>query len=66
MRNRYAIWKKCGLPLPKQGRLLVPTCYIGAPHGTYEDYILLMEDTYPPDIVDIVNRHSLDRGSPRT
>jgi hypothetical protein len=65
MRNRYEIWKQHGLPLPKQGRLLVPTCYIGAPHGTYEDYILLAEDTYPADIDQIVDRHSLQQGEVR-
>ncbi len=58
MGNRYELWKKWKLPLPNQGRLLRPTRHLGASHGTYEDYIHLMESTYPADIVEIVNRAS--------
>ncbi len=58
MRNRYEIWKKYNLPLPNQSQLLPEARHLGVSHGTYEDYILLMENTYPPNIVDIVNQHS--------
>ena len=32
--------------------------HLSAGHGTYNDYIFLMENTYPVNIVDIVNRRS--------
>lgn len=58
MSNRYEIWKKYGLPFPNQGRLLEPTRHLGVSHGTHEDFILLRENTYPADIVEIVERRS--------
>ncbi|HET6465610.1 MAG TPA: radical SAM protein [Nitrospiria bacterium] len=58
MRNRYEIWKKYHLPLPNQSQLLPAARYLGVSHGTHEDYIHLMENTYPPDIVEIVDRWS--------
>ncbi len=49
MRNRYEIWKKYSLPLPYSynsysGGALPDRHAMGAVHGTYSDYILLMED----------------------
>ncbi|HEY7067068.1 MAG TPA: radical SAM protein [Chloroflexota bacterium] len=58
MRNRYEIWKKYQLPVPRRAHLLPELRHMGAGHGTYNDYIFLMENTYPPDIVDVVNRRS--------
>ena len=58
MRNRYEIWKKYDLPIPKRGHLLKELRHLGAGHGTYNDYIYLMENTYPSDIVEIVNQRS--------
>ncbi len=59
MRRRYESWKKYQLPLPNMGRLLTPTRHLGVAHGTYEDEILLLEDTYPDNIVEIVERNSV-------
>ena len=58
MRNRYEIWKKYNLPLPRRGHLLKELRYLGAGHGTYNDYIYLMEDTYPDDIIDVIKQRS--------
>jgi hypothetical protein len=58
MRNRYEIWKKYSLPIPKRGHLLKELRHLGVGHGTYNDYIYLMENTYPENIVDIVNERS--------
>lgn len=62
--NRYELWKRYRMPLPMSGRLLKPLRYIGVSHGTYEDYILLKENAYPANIVDIVNEASLPAGLP--
>jgi hypothetical protein len=58
MANRYELWKKHGLPLPNEYQFLPEGRHLGVSHGTHEDYIHLMENTYPPDIVDLVNRRS--------
>ena len=43
MRNRYEIWKKHNLPLPYSFGPHLEVRYLGAAHGTYDDYVLLME-----------------------
>ncbi|MFG0319019.1 MAG: radical SAM protein [Planctomycetota bacterium JB042] len=58
MRNRYELWKANGLPLPNQSRLVDSTRHLGVAHGTHEDEILLLEETYPDDILDLVDRDS--------
>ena len=59
MRNRWEIWKKYRLPL-RYGRvgLNSGSGRLAASHGTYDDYIMLMEDAYPPGIVDLINQYS--------
>ncbi|CAK0780488.1 Radical SAM protein [Gammaproteobacteria bacterium] len=57
--NRYEIWKKYRLPLPNQNQLLPVMHYLGVSHAAHEDYIHLMENTYPPNIIDIINRYSV-------
>ncbi len=59
MRRRYESWKRYKLPLPNMGRLLTPTRHLGVGHGTYEDEILLLENTYPDNILEIVEQNSL-------
>ncbi|MGO8754251.1 MAG: radical SAM protein [Gallionellaceae bacterium] len=57
--NRYGLWKKYGLPLPNQHQLVTVFRHLGVSHAAHEDYIHLMEHTYPPDIVELVDRASL-------
>jgi hypothetical protein len=33
--------------------------HIGVSHAAHEDYINLMESSYPADIVELLNRHSV-------
>jgi hypothetical protein len=49
MGNRYELWKKYGLPLPGLGNLIPSRTYMGAEHGTYDDYPLLMEAPWYQD-----------------
>jgi len=58
-RNRYEIWSKYALPLPNQNQLLPVMHHLGVSHAAHEDFIHLMEGTYPTDIIDIINRHSV-------
>jgi hypothetical protein len=55
--KRYEIWKKYRLPLPNQHLLLPVMRHIGISHAAHEDYIHLMEGTYPSDIVAQLERH---------
>ncbi|MBI2919317.1 MAG: radical SAM protein [Chloroflexi bacterium] len=43
MRNRYEVWKKHALPLPYSYGPHPEVRYMGAAHGTYDDYVLLTE-----------------------
>ncbi len=43
MRARYETWKKYSLPLPYSYGPHPEVRYMGAAHGTYDDYVLLME-----------------------
>jgi len=43
MRNRYELWKKYRLPMPHRGNLVPELRVMGATHGTYDDYPMLME-----------------------
>lgn len=59
-RNRYALWKQHALPLPNTTDLmLAPRRHLGRTHGTYEDHILLRENAYPPDLLEIIDRRSV-------
>ena len=59
MRNRWEIWKKYRLPLPcRRAGLHAGSGYLGASHGTYDDYILLMENAYPSNVVELIDRYS--------
>ncbi|MEK7216150.1 MAG: hypothetical protein AAB289_11185, partial [Chloroflexota bacterium] len=60
MGNRYELWKKYKLPMPYGGRLSLNagSGYLGASHGTYNDYVLLMENAYPAGLVDLIERRS--------
>jgi hypothetical protein len=49
MSNRYALWKKYGLRIPRRGNLIPAKTYLGAEHGTYDDFTLLMEQPYYQD-----------------
>jgi hypothetical protein len=49
MGNRYELWKKYGLPMPVKGNLIPSRNFIGAEHGTYDDYPLLMEAPWYQD-----------------
>jgi hypothetical protein len=49
MRNRYELWKKYGLPLPSKGSLIPSRMFMGAEHGTYDDYPLLMDAPWYQD-----------------
>jgi hypothetical protein len=55
--NRYEIWKKYSLPPPNQNQLLPVMRHIGVSHAAHEDYINLMENAYPADIVEMLNRY---------
>jgi len=57
--NRYEIWKKYGLPMPNQHMLLPVMRHVGVSHAAHEDYIHLMEDSYPADLVAMLDRHSV-------
>jgi hypothetical protein len=57
--NRYELWKKYGLPLPNQEQLVTVFRHLGVSHAAHEDYIHLMEHTYPEDIIDVINRASV-------
>jgi hypothetical protein len=49
MRNRYELWKKYSLPLPSKGSLIPSRIFMGAEHGTYDDFPLLMEAPWYQD-----------------
>lgn len=49
MRNIYGLRKKYALPLPKRPTAIKALRLIGATHGTYDDYPLLMEAPYYQD-----------------
>lgn len=46
MRNIYELGRKYGLSLPKRPIAVKELRYMGATHGTYDDYPLLMEASY--------------------
>jgi hypothetical protein len=57
--NRYNIWSKYSLPLPNQHLLMPLMRHVGVSHASHEDYIHLMENTYPDNIVELLNSHSV-------
>jgi hypothetical protein len=49
MTNRYELWKKYALPLPSRGNLIPSRTFMGAEHGTYDDFPLLMDAPWYQD-----------------
>lgn len=43
MSNRYDIWRKYGMCLPVRQEAVTPRHYMGAEHGTYDDFPLLKD-----------------------